>query len=147
MSDQVIPYQAARPSDLGGGKPIDLLRTIFEGQTLLMQKYAEKERLNGEPMPSMADWGDLDSRTVQMRLHSLYGYMMREMSEAMKHLDAKPWKDNPRPTDEREFYEEIADTLHFFVEFCLVAGLGSHQLFYHYFRAWEKNRDRQSNGY
>ena len=144
-----IPYQSA--SSLDSGFPMrgsyDMLRTIFEGQTLLMQKYADQERRNGEPMPEMDDWGSLDSRTVQMRLHSLYGFIVREMSEAMAHLDAKPWKDNPRPVNEDKFYEELGDTLHFFVEFCLVSGLGSKGLFDQYFRAWEKNRDRQASGY
>jgi|SRR5580698_8041006 hypothetical protein len=150
MKDQPIPYQEA--TDKGGNAysgffPIDKLGTIFAGQTLLMERYEDQERRNGEPMPSMSDWGDLNSRTVQMRLHSLYGYMMREMSEAMAHLDAKPWKDNPRLVDENEFVEEIADTLHFFVEFCLVAGIGSSRLFHEYFRAWEKNNVRQASGY
>lgn len=149
-----IPYQQASDRnghdqfDPGGQSfPIDFLRTIFQGQTDLMEQYEEQERLNGEPMPSPSDWGSLDSRTVQMRLHSLYGYMVREMSEAMQHLDAKPWKDHPRPVDEAKFYEEIADTLHFFVEFCIVAGIGPARLFHEYFRAWEKNNVRQASGY
>ncbi len=149
-----IPYQQASDQvgrdhgDLSGSlMPVDLLRTIFQGQTMLMAKYEDQERRNGEFMPSEADWGDLNSRTVQMRLHSLYGYMIREMSEAMTHLDAKPWKDNPRITDEAAFREEIADTLHFFIEFCIVSGVGAAGLFHEYFRAWEKNNVRQASAY
>ena len=152
MNDQPIPYQEALTRRPEGGMstrefPVDMLATIFEGQTLLMGRYEDQERRNGEHMPSMGDWGDLNSRTVQMRLHSLYGYMVREMSEAMAHLDAKPWKDHPRLVDEDAFREEIGDTLHFFVEFCLVAGLGSSSLFHAYFHAWEKNNVRQASGY
>jgi len=151
MSDQPIPYQETSLYQPAGGMaqpfPVDRLATIFEGQTLLMAKYEEQERRNGEHMPSMEDWGDLNSRTVQMRLHSLYGYMVREMSEAMAHLDAKPWKDHPRLVDEDSFREEVADTMHFFVEFCLVAGIGSGGLFHEYFKAWKKNNVRQASGY
>lgn len=149
--DQKIPYQEASDAfgkdGSVGSFPIDMLRTIFQGQTELMGRYEEQERRNGEPMPSPEDWGDLNSRTVQMRLHSLYGYMMREMSEAMAHLDAKPWKDHPRRTDALPFHGEIADTFHFFVEFCIVSGIGPAMLFHEYFRAWEKNNGRQATGY
>lgn len=149
-----IPWQlAAGKSDSyiavqdGVEKPYDLLKTIFAGQVQLAQRYEDKERAHGEPMPSEADWGDLGSRTVQMRLHSLYGYMIREFSEAVQHLDAKPWKDNFRVTDRDEFVEEMGDTLHFFIEFCLVAGITPTELFDAYFRSWSKNRERQSSGY
>ncbi len=145
-----IPYQQASDYSTGeavAGFDIDMLRTIFQGQIELMEKYEDQERRNGEPMPSQSDWGDLNSRTVQMRLHSLYGYMVREMSEAMAHLDAKPWKDNPRMVDTAAFREELGDTLHFFVEFCLVAGMGAGGLFHEYFHAWEKNNGRQAGGY
>lgn len=125
----------------------DMLATIFAGQTALMQKYHEQEKRNGEPMPEVDDHGILESRTVQMRLHSLYGFMSREMAEAMSHLDMKPWKDNPRPTDRQEFVEEVSDTLHFFIEFCIVAGITPNDLFWGYFHAWEKNRERQTTGY
>jgi hypothetical protein len=144
-----IPYQSAAgvEGDLPHRGTYDMLRTIFAGQVQLAQRYYEVELKNGEPMPSEADWGNLHSRTVQMRLQSLFGYLVREMGEAVQHLDAKPWKTNYRPTPRKEFVEEVADSLHFFVEFCLVAGIGSKELFDTYFSKWQTNRDRQASSY
>lgn len=144
-----IPFVPAHRQDDGYPQrnTFDMLGTVFAAQKILMQRYEEQERRNGEPMPHEDDHGVLESRTVQMRLHSLYGYMSREMAEAMSHLDAKPWKDNPRPTNREEFVEEIADTFHFFIEFCITAGITPNDLFWGYFHAWEKNRERQATHY
>jgi hypothetical protein len=155
MTDRKIPYQSAYrplPNDMvdtsTGNLFIDSLGTIFMGQTLLMQDLGEKERDNGDIIPQECMWGSLDNREVQMRLHTVFGHLIRELGEAMAHLDgSKSWKDKPRPVNAEEFYEELADSLHFFVEMCIMSGLTSSDLFDRYFDAWRKNNGRQTDGY
>lgn len=146
-----IPYQPAPKAfcsqDDDERTTYDRLNTIFSGQMALMDRYHPIEERNGERMPTFADLGDLQSRTVQMRIHTLFGFLVRELGEAMQHMDAKPWKDNPRPVAGADFLEEIADSFHFFVEICLTAGISADELFDQYFRAWGKNRERQATGY
>lgn len=149
-----IPYTDAPVAFVAGDadaqivSSYDRLGTIFRGQRTLMHKYYEQEIRNGAHAIPAADYGDLQSRTVQMRMHEVFGFLVRELSEAMQELDAsKPWKDKPRPIDEAKFHEEMADSFHFFVEMCITAGISPDSLFTFYFSAWEKNRGRQDTGY
>lgn len=135
-------------SDLKSGFMFhDLLRTIFAGQKILMARLEDIEEHYGSPVVGPQDYGDVNSRTVQMRLHELFGYMVREGAEAMQHLHSKPWKTQYKPTDRDEFEEEIVDTFHFFVEMCITAGISADRLFELYFAKWETNHVRQDTGY
>ena len=136
----------------------DQLSTIFAQQRRFMLAVWSKEIKSGLSVPTEeAEWGTVgdDSRAgreigrrVQARIHETYGHLVRELSEAMAHLDAsKSWKDNPRPTNVEEFHEEIADALHFFIEFCILAGVDAESLFTAYFKKAIVNTDRVKNGY
>lgn len=166
-TDGVIPYRGAPVTHHGiemsvpesnggrtmgrlhtaGGDAFDQLRTIFAGQRQLMDRYHEIERNNSSFPVETADLGEIDFRLVQARLHELFGFLVRELGEAMQELRSKPWKQNYAPTDVDKFIEEMADSLHFYVEMCITAGVGPDRLFQAYFKAWEKNRGRQDNGY
>lgn len=125
----------------------DMLKSIFDGQRKLMEKYHDIEEANGSSVVYEEDEGNLDDRKVQARLHEVYGYAIREWSEAMQELKNKPWKRTERPTDRRAFVEEIGDTLHFFVEFCITAGITPQELHDAYFRMHQKNTKRQNSDY
>lgn len=127
--------------------PQDLLEKIFLGQRQLMERYHEIEEAHGSPVIYEEDEGKIDDRLVQARLHQLYGYMVRELSEAMQELKNKPWKKTQRPTDRQAFVDEVGDTLHFFVEFCITAGIGVEDLADSYFRMHGKNQRRQASEY
>lgn len=130
-----------------GGDHFDQLRTIFAGQRALMDRYHEIERNNFSFPVEDADLGEIDFRLVQARMHEMFGFLVRELSEAMQELRSKPWKQKWAPTDVAKFQEEMADALHFYVEMCITAGISADTLFKQYFKAWEKNRGRQDNGY
>ena len=127
--------------------PHDRLDEIFRSQRRLMEKYHEIEGSNGAAIISTDLEGDLDHRKVQARLHELYGYLSRELAEAMAELKNKPWKRTEEFTVREDFIEEVGDALHFFVEFCLTAGLGPEELFDVYQRTHQKNTRRQQDGY
>jgi dimeric dUTPase (all-alpha-NTP-PPase superfamily) len=125
----------------------DMLDRIFEGQRELMERYHEIEEVNGSPVIFQEEEGDLDSRHVQARLHEVYGYLSRELAEAMAELKNKPWKQTERPTDRQAFVNEVGDTLHFFIEFCITAGISAEELHDSYFRMHKKNQHRQNTDY
>lgn len=127
----------------------DMLATIFTQQRALMDAVWIKEVNSGLSIPTKAeDWGRVEMRAIQGRIHETFGHLVRELSEAMAHLDgSKSWKAKPRDTNVEEFYEEIADALHFFVEFCILAGLDAESLFREYFAKSLVNFDRNASGY
>lgn len=120
---------------------------IFEGQKHLMTKWHALEKTNGAAVITSDMEGDLDNRQVQARIHELYGYVVRELSEAMQELKNKPWKKTERPTDHEAFVNEIGDTFHFFVELCITAGISAEDLHRAYFRMHQKNNGRIAGTY
>jgi hypothetical protein len=126
---------------------VNYLEMIFEGQRHLMAKYHALEKANGSPVVYVDDEGQLDDRQVQARLHELFGFLMREMAEAMQELKNKPWKKTEAPTDIEAFVNEIGDAFHFFVEFCITAGIDAETLHRAYFRMHMKNNDRLAGTY
>jgi NTP pyrophosphatase (non-canonical NTP hydrolase) len=162
MSDSPIPWTATTPDfdewwagdtdsgiDPATDKVPDTLATIFAQQRALMLAVWKKEIASGLSVETAEhEWGDLKNRFVQARIHETYGHLVRELSEAMAHLDgSKSWKDKPRVTNVQEFHEEIADALHFFIELCILAGLDAEPLFIEYFRKSLVNFNRNASGY
>jgi hypothetical protein len=127
--------------------PGDLLETIFEGQHDLIAKYHDIEAQRGALVVSPEDFGKLDHRFVQWRLKDLAYRCIEELSEATNTLKNKPWKQSEVPTDSVHFYEEAADAFHFFVEFCITAGMTATDLARIYHRKHAVNQFRQRSGY
>jgi hypothetical protein len=125
----------------------DLLKLMYQGQRETMAKLHDIEDSNGSPVIFEEEEGDLNSRKVQARLHELYGYLSRELAEAMQELKLKPWKRTEVQTNTKAFVEEMADSFHFFLEMCITAGISPMDLYEAYFRMHKKNIDRQNNGY
>lgn len=127
--------------------PADMLESIFQGQRQLMERYHAIEEGNGSPVIPIDFEGELDDRHVQSRLHQLFGFAMQEWSEAMQELHNKPWRQTQQTTDRQAFISEVGDVLHFFVEFCITAGIGAEELHQIYFKMHQKNQDRQNSQY
>ena len=125
----------------------DMLATIFAGQRQLMGEYDEIERRNGAVVPEPELFGQIDAREVQMRLKDLAWRVTEEISEATNCLKNKPWKQTFVATDVAHFQEEVADALHFFVEFLITAGFTPETIFTMYFRKHAVNQFRQESQY
>lgn len=162
MADSPIPWTATTEAfdqlwsgdtdadiDPATDKVPDMLATIFTQQRALMRAVWTKEINSGLSVPtSFAEWGELDSRALQARIHESFGYLIRELAEAMQHLDgSKSWKLNPRPVDADQFREEMADALHFFAEMCVLAGIDEESLFALYFAKSATNFHRVENNF
>lgn len=140
-----LPWRGTYPKTCP--QDMDLLATIFEGQRLLHERYYAIEKANGCVVVAPENFGDLDSREVQMRLKDLMERTIEELMEAANCLKNKPWKNSFVHTDREHFYEELADAVHFFVELMETAGWTAEDMFTWYFRKHAVNRFRQDSNY
>ncbi len=102
------------------GRPENPLADIFERQTELMQKYHKIEESNGLLITDQVPV-NLHSSKGQQRLKDFAWRITEELGEA---LEARIiHEDMPA-----HFDEEVADALHFLVEFTILAGVGSGEL-------------------
>jgi NTP pyrophosphatase (non-canonical NTP hydrolase) len=125
----------------------DLLKAIFDGQRKLMEKYEPIESERGALTIRPELFGHIDHRFVQWRIKDLSQRTVEELMEAMNTLRNKPWKQSEVETDRDHFYEELADTLHFFVELCITAGMDAEDLALLYLKKNEVNKFRQRSQY
>jgi hypothetical protein len=125
----------------------DLLVSIFRGQAQLMQKYHSIEQHRGALVIEPENYGRIDHRFVQWRLKDLAYRTVEELSEATNTLKNKPWKQSEVSTDATHFYEEVADAFHFFIEFCITAGMDAEDLALMYHRKHAVNQFRQRSNY
>ena len=113
----------------------------------LMEHMHERCVINGSQGVDPEEFGSLRSRWVQNNLHEIYGYLVRELSETMALLKNKPWRDHDSPVDREGFIEEVVDSLHFFIEFCIVAGITPEDLYTGYLAKSQVNHTRQETDY
>lgn len=127
------------------------LRAIFARQSDLETQYHPLEEKNvGHPLPH--PFGvlatDIDDPARQRRIKEIGMRMIEELTEATNTLkNGKPWKSSHVKTDTDHFVEEIADSLHFFVELCLCAGITVEMLFQTYMDKSRVNQFRQDTNY
>lgn len=131
---------------MAGTKEGDMLADIFARQLELMEKYHPIEKANGlivcEDVPV-----NLHDPRGQHRLKDFAWRVTEELGEAMNCLKNKPWKQTHMETDELHYKEELADAFHFFIELCILSGIGPEELYDLYFRKSEVNKFRQRSGY
>ena len=125
------------------------LLAIFEAQRKLMLRYhsIEERTMGAAPALPAKQMVDLDSYALQARLKDMAFRCISEIVEATECLKNKPWKETPMTTDTSHFFEEISDAFHFFIEFCITAGLDAETLYQVYFAKHDVNRFRQRSRY
>lgn len=126
----------------------DMLKWIFDQQRRLLDKYRDIENsvLGFELFPAELPV-DLDTHAGQFLLKAAAYRVVEELSEATNCLKNKPWKQTQVVTDRDHFEEEVADAFHFFVEFCILAGIDEERLFDLYARKHKVNVFRQESKY
>lgn len=125
----------------------DMLAGIFAAQWELLLKYHEIEKSRGALVVDHEQFGNIDHRFVQWRIKDLAYRCLEELSEATNTLKNKPWKQSEVTTDRVHFYEELADSLHFFIELCITAGMSADDLAKIYHRKHAVNEFRQRSNY
>lgn len=125
----------------------DLLKAMFERQGELVEKYHDIEKRRGALVVAPEMFGKVDHRFVQWRIKDLSQRVVEELMEAMNCLRSKPWKQSEVEVDKPHFYEELADTLHFFLELCITAGLDAEDLALLYYKKANVNSFRIGSKY
>ncbi len=123
----------------------DLLKAMFARQHELELKYREIESANlGIVFPGLAE---IDNPLHQYLIKDLMWRVVEELGEAANCLKNKPWKNTHMPTDREHFLEEIADSMHFFIQLLMFVGLDAEQACLLYFKKSEVNKFRQASNY
>ena len=122
----------------------DMLEAIFEYQRIVKERFDEVEKRNGLYVP---DKINIDSPKDQDYLKGLMYRVVTELVEATECLKNKPWKTTHVMTDVTHLKEELADALHFFVEFCIVIGMDAKELFAYYMKKNKVNNWRIDTKY
>lgn len=128
----------------GGG---DMLQMIFGKQTELCHKY---EDIQAQTVPDTVPEKipvPIDSHLGQHQIKCRIFWAINELCEAADCLKNKPWKLTMMETDVTHYKEELADALHFFVEACILSGMGAEELFSFYMRKAKVNEFRQNSNY
>ena len=123
----------------------DKLEKIFELQGKLKEKYDIIERQKDFFVPDLPL--DINTCKNQEYLKSLAYRVVSELIEATECLRNKAWKQSEVLTDLDHLKEELADCLHFYIEFCINLGITADELFELYFKKQEVNRWRQQTKY
>jgi hypothetical protein len=125
----------------------DLLVNMFMQQARHRVAYDEIYRAKGLVKPPQGQWGNINDPGVQAEIRELAGHTIEELYEAIGLLKNKPWKQTPRATDEEEFYRELGDAWHFWLELMIFAGMTPDLIAKYYFGESKKNEQRREEGY
>jgi hypothetical protein len=125
----------------------DLLKTIFDEQAKLIEKYHSIEKDRGAIVVDPNDFGNLDYRFTQWRIKDLAYRTIEELSEATNCLKSKPWKQSEIVVDKTHYYEELADAFHFLVELLITSGLDAEDLALLYHKKHAVNEFRIRTNY
>jgi len=123
----------------------DKLESIFEVQKKLKEKYDPIERSKGLHVPVLPIC--IDKCKTQDYLKGQIYRIVAELVEAGECLKNKPWKQTEMITDVDHLKEELADALHFFIEFCITCGIDANELFTLYLKKSKVNKWRIVTNY
>lgn len=125
----------------------DLLVNMFMRQMNHRSEYDKIYRAKGLTPPSPGDWGNLNAPHIQAEIRMTFAFLTEEIMEAIGLLKNKPWKQTPRETDPEQFYKELGDAWHFWLELMIMAGMTPDLIAKYYFGEAEKNDKRRAEGY
>lgn len=113
----------------------DKLEQMFNAQrSLQLEAYGK------DP----ADITDADERIRFIK--DMHIALTDELHEAIGETGWKPWASSQH-VNEEAFKGELVDAFHFFMNLCMVVGMGPDELMEKYFKKRQKNIDRQKAGY
>lgn len=145
---ETLPDQALQPGpDDTVAVEQDLLVNMFIQQCRHRVAYDAIYRAKGLNPPPQGQWGNINHPDVQAAIREALGYAVEEAYEAVGLLKNKPWKQTPKQTDPEEFYKELADAWHFWLELMIYAGMTPDLIAKYYFGESKKNEQRRAEGY
>jgi hypothetical protein len=125
----------------------DLLVNMFIKQAQHVSEYNEIYRKRGHIAIDPRDFGNINDPRVQLKIRETAGFLVEELYEAVNLLKNKPWKQTLRDTDPDEFYGELADAWHFWLELMIYSGMMPAEVQRYYFKIAKSNETRRETGY
>lgn len=144
MSQPEVIEQEPQPEKVA---VTDLLVNMFIQQLAHRKEYEKIYQAKGLDVLPQNQWGNLNNPLVQSEIRMTSAFLIEEIMEAINLLKNKPWRQDARPTDPDEFYNELADAWHFWLELMILAGMTPDKIQQHYFGMAEKNIERRASGY
>lgn len=146
--DEIMPEGSDQATLPDSPEPInDLLVNMYVKQLSHMQKYAQLYMSKGLTPVMPGEFGNINNPKVQAAIRETAGYFVEELYEAINLLKNKPWAQSTRSTNQSDFYEELADAWHFWLELLILCGMGPQEVQSHYFKKAATNDERRENGY
>ena len=112
----------------------DKLELLFRKQRFLMEKYGIKVL-------------DINTKEGQNVIRATIMHLIEELGEITHCLKNKPWVNYETLVDKNAMYDEVADSLHFFLEIMLLLGINSNSLTELYLKKNKINLERIKSGY
>jgi hypothetical protein len=125
----------------------DLLINMFLRQITHMTEYNNIYRSKGLSVVEGGQFGNINNPAVQAKIRESAAYCIEELYEAIGLLKNKPWKQTARETDREDFYKELADAWHFWLELMIYAGMSPDLVQQYYFNIADNNDQRRAEGY
>jgi hypothetical protein len=144
---QQVNLEQNNPADNPISLNNDILINMLIRQLSHMQDYNKIYSARGHSVIDPSDYGRINDPRVQRAIRETAGYFVEELYEAINKLKNKPWKQTFRETDRDEFYEEIADAWHFWLEFIILCGMDPNAIQKFYYGKAEINDQRKTEGY
>ena len=119
----------------------DKLRDIFLRQESFMEMLRDHDKLPEWPV-------DMTTKPGQRIIKEYIFNLVEEICEASFTLKNRAHKvSDDREVDLDHYKEELGDALAFFVEICLLSGIGSDELYEEYCRKNQIVKNRLEEGY
>lgn len=119
----------------------DMLEDIFERQTRFMEELRANDKLPEWPV-------DLTTKPGQRLIKETIFNTIGEIAEASAVLKNKMHRlTDDRSLDLDHYKEELGDTLAFFIEICILSGIGAGEIFKEYCRKNQVVFERLRDGY
>ncbi len=123
--------------------PGDSLRLIFQKQAELQDKI-EKEHTDLPHIRKASEWSE--AVKTERTKHHLF-CLIAEAIEVTEWIPWKDWKTKQDPINRGELAYELSDILHFFVNICMIHGIGPEEIVGLYLDKQKQNQQRQEDKY
>lgn len=88
---------------------------------------------------------DSDTRNRLYKEHCLFA--VEEIVEGLRNINRKPWKQSKDTDNIDELKDELIDEFRFFINRCVLMGMGPDELIERFIRSLDKTNNRLKNNY
>jgi len=120
--------------DKNGKDPIDMLHDLFKRQRELSLALGD-------------DFSKMSLEEKENYTKDKVLAMLDETHEVLREINWKSWKKTKKEIDQEHLLEELADTLHFYINLCLCWGFSAEDVYSAYIEKDKENYERIKKAY